>query len=122
MPPEPSILIVDDKADLLDLFSASLRHLRYQVVTAQDAQAALDILGQQIPALIMLDIAMPSMSGLDVLHQVRANPRFDSTKIMIVTAIPSRMDQQATSMVDRIIPKPVTPGALEQAVIDLIGR
>jgi CheY-like chemotaxis protein len=122
MPAEPSILIVDDKADLLDLFSAALRRLRYHILTAEDAQTALDILDQQTPVLIMLDLAMPAISGLEVLQHVRADPRFDSTKIMIVTAIPSRMDRQATSMVDRIIAKPVTPSALEQAVIDLIGR
>ncbi len=122
MPTEPSILIVDDKVDLLDLFAASLRRLRYQVITAQDALAALEILKQHTPVLIMLDLAMPSISGMEVLHQVRADPRFDSTRIMIVTAIPSRMDQKASSMVDRVILKPVTPSALEQAVVDLIGR
>jgi CheY-like chemotaxis protein len=122
MSAEPSILIVDDKADLLDLFSASLRRLRYRVLTAEDAATALAILEQQTPVLILLDLAMPSVSGLDVLQHVRADPRFNATKIVIVTAIPSRMDQQSTSKVDRIIPKPVTPSALEQAVIDLIGR
>src|SRR5947207_4810882 len=107
MSAEPSILIVDDKADLLDLFSASLRRLRYRVITAQDANTALEILNEHVPALILLDLAMPSVSGLDVLQHVRADPRFNLTKIAIVTAIPSRMDKQSTSMVDRIIPKPV---------------
>jgi two-component system, cell cycle response regulator DivK len=122
MSSQRSILIVDDKADLLDLFSASLRRLPYQVITAQDAETALDILKELTPLLIFLDLAMPSVSGIDVLQKVRADPRFSATKIVIVTAIPSRMDQKATSMVDRIIAKPVTPSMLEQAVIELIGQ
>ncbi len=115
------ILIVDDKPDLLDLFTASLRKLRYHVITAQDGETALHILREQVPRLVMLDIAMPYPGGLEVLHYIRSDSRLDATKVMILTAVPSRLTQNDRDIVDVVITKPITPHALEAAVVDLIG-
>ncbi len=116
----PSILIVDDKPDLLDLFTASLRRLPYRLITATSGDAALEILEQETPALILLDIAMPRTSGLEVLHQIRQVPRLDATRIIIVTAVPSRVEREDANLFDRLIAKPITPRALEQAVIEVL--
>jgi CheY-like chemotaxis protein len=118
---QPSILIVDDKTDLLDLFAVSLRKLPYRILTAQSGVQALDILEREIPVLLLLDVAMPAPGGIEVLHQVRANPQMDSMRILVVTAVPSRLEESDIALVDRVLPKPVTPRALEQAVIDVIG-
>lgn len=118
---QPSILIVDDKTDLLDLFAVSLRKLPYRILTAQSGAQALDILEREIPVLLLLDVAMPAPGGIEVLRQVRANPQMASMHILIVTAVPSRLEQSDIALVDRVLPKPVTPRALEQAVIDVIG-
>ncbi len=116
----PSILIVDDKQDLLDLFSASLRRLPYHIITAPSGDAALAILEQETPALILLDIAMPHTSGLDVLHQVRQTERLDATRIVIITAVPSRIERDDLQLVDRLVAKPITPRALEQIVLEVL--
>ncbi len=117
----PSILIVDDKQDLLDLFSASLRRLPYRIITAPSGDAALAILEEETPVLILLDIAMPRTSGLDVLHQVRQVPRLDTTRIMIVTAVPSRLEREDMALIDRVVTKPITPRALEQSVLEVLS-
>ncbi len=117
----PSILIVDDKQDLLDLFSASLRRLPYRLITAQSGDIALAILKQETPALILLDIAMPHTSGLDVLHEVRQVSRLDATRIIIVTAVPSRIERDDMQLFDKLIAKPITPRALEQAVLEVLN-
>jgi CheY-like chemotaxis protein len=117
----PSILIVDDKPDLLDLFSASLRKLRYPLITAQDGETAMQILREQTPLLVLLDIAMPYPGGLEVLHYLRSDSRLDTTKVMILTAVPSRLSEDDRNMVDAVVTKPITPRALEAAVINLIG-
>jgi len=117
----PSILIVDDKSDLLDLFSTALRKLRYQIITAQEGETAMQILREHVPRLVLLDIAMPYPGGLEVLHYIRSDMRLDPTKIMIVTAVPSRLTKSDAELVDMVITKPITPRDLERAVIDLIG-
>ncbi|MCC7447030.1 MAG: response regulator [Anaerolineae bacterium] len=117
----PSILIVDDKPDLLDLFAASLRRLRYLIITAQDGETAMQILQEQTPLLVLLDIAMPYPGGLEVLHHLRSDPRLNATKVMILTAVPSRLTQDDRGMVDAVVTKPITPRALEAAVVNLIG-
>ncbi len=117
----PSILIVDDKQDLLDLFTASLRRLPYRIITAQSGDAALAILDQETPALILLDIAMPRTSGLDVLHAVRQTARLDATRIIIITAVPSRVEREDMALIDRLVAKPIVPRALEQTVIEVLN-
>jgi len=117
----PPILIVDDKPDLLDLFTASLRRLRYPIITAQDGETAIQILQEQTPLLVLLDIAMPYPGGLEVLHHLRSDSRLNDTKVMILTAVPSRLTPDDRDMVDVVITKPITPRALEAAVINLIG-
>ena len=116
-----SILIIDDEIDLMELFKMALRRLPYQILTAKDGPTALDLLKTVTPILIVLDIAMPHMSGLDVLHQIRADPRFENTKIMILTAVPNRMTQKDENIADAVLPKPITLKGLEEAVNDLIG-
>lgn len=120
--PNPSILIVDDKADLLDLLSASLRRLPYRIITAQSGEAALAILEEETPVLIVLDVAMPNVSSIEVLRKARTNLRLALAKIMILTAVPSCVETDDAALADKVIPKPITPRALEQAVVALIGE
>jgi CheY-like chemotaxis protein len=118
----PSVLIVDDKVDLLELFSASLRRLPYRVLTAQSGERALEILEEETPILIVLDVAMPHVSGIDVLRRIRANPRLASTKIMLLTAVPARLERDDVALADCVVSKPITPRVLEQTVVALIGE
>jgi CheY-like chemotaxis protein len=118
----PAILIVDDEPDLLELFRAMLRNLHYRIVTAKDTSAALNFLETELPALIILDIAMPFPNGLDLLRTIRANPRYEAVKIMILTAAPGRLTKEDAVLVSALVSKPITPSALEQAVVNIIGR
>ena len=116
-----SILLIDDEIDLMELFKMALRRLPYQVLTAKDGPTALELLEQEKPALIVLDIAMPQMSGIAVLHKIRSDSRFENTKIMILTAVPNRVTQQDANIADAVLLKPITLKGLEEAVNDLIG-
>ena len=118
----PSILIIDDEPDLLELFRAALRKLRYRVLTANRGDTAWKMMQEEEPpVLIILDVAMPYPDGLDLLHVVRSDARFDATRVMILTAVPSRVSKDDAALIDVMMSKPVTPRALEQAVINLIG-
>ena len=70
---KPKILIVDDEPNILEILKDSLETGNYQVQTAQDGRTALSIFEQQKVDLIVLDIKMPSLSGMEVLKRIRTN-------------------------------------------------
>jgi CheY-like chemotaxis protein len=116
-----SILFVEDEADLLELFSLGLRKLNRPIVTAHNGDEAMAILQEDAPAIIILDIGIPYPSGLDLLHFIRSDPRYDETKIIIFTAAPSRVSQADAELANAMLVKPTTPRVLEQTIINLLG-
>jgi CheY-like chemotaxis protein len=118
---EPQVLLVDDEQDLLDLFGMILGRLPCQLLKAAGGQEALDILATQTPTLIVLDIAMPGVTGLDVLRTIRGDPRFDRTGIIVLTAVPVMLDKADVQLVDSMLTKPITMHALDTAVRTALG-
>lgn len=122
MSPICQILIVDDDVDLLDLFGIALKRLQCQIIKAAGGKQALETLRNTTPNLILLDVAMPAVTGLDVLREVRSNPRFAQTKVVLLTAVPIMVDPTSASLVSRILIKPITPSALEANVREVMGE
>ncbi len=120
--PRPKILFVDDESDLLDLFAMSLRRKPFDIMKASSGAEALAMLQTEVPEIIVLDVAMPEVSGLEVLHAVRGDPRLSSTKILILTAVPLLVDRADAKLADMVIPKPVTPLRLEETIMSLLGK
>jgi CheY-like chemotaxis protein len=116
-----TILLVEDDPEQLSLFSFVLQRLPLTLTTASNGTEALKSLKNAVPALIVLDISMPEISGLDVLKSVRADPRFDDTKILVLTAAPSRMVNQELPSFDMIMSKPISLGKLEQIARGLLN-
>jgi CheY-like chemotaxis protein len=116
-----SILFVDDEAGHLELFRFALRDLPYTLLTAQGANEATKILNDETPELIVLDVAMPGISGLDLLHQLRADDRWAATKIILATAVPMRVPKEDAESVHRVLPKPFELDQLEEAVLDALA-
>ena len=80
-----TILVVDDDRSIRRLLSEQLKELGYRCVTVSNGQEALARLAQQGVGLVLLDVSMPGMSGLDVLRRVRADhPR---TRVIMLTAL-----------------------------------
>ncbi|MCC7207062.1 MAG: response regulator [Anaerolineae bacterium] len=117
----PQVLLVDDEQDLLDLFGVILGRLPCQLLKAAGGQEALNILATETPTLIVLDIAMPGVTGLDVLRAVRSDPRFDRTRIVVLTAVPIMLDRADAQLVNTILTKPITMLALDKAVRAALG-
>ena len=80
------LLVVDDVDDNRDLLSRRLTRQGYRVVTASSGQQALQCLARERVDLVLLDIAMPGMSGYDVLSALRADPKTAGVPIIMVTA------------------------------------
>src|SRR5919202_590080 len=82
----PMILVVDDTPGLLDVARTCLEDEGYRVVTCLQSRDALALARRECPDAVMLDVVMPEVSGWDVLAQLRADPAFTHTPVIICTA------------------------------------
>jgi len=89
---KPIVLVVDDEPQILRVIRASLPLRGYEVITASSGEEALDQIGKQVPDLIILDLVMPEMSGLDVCRRVR---EFSTVPIIVLSAKGAESDKVA---------------------------
>ena len=99
-------LIVEDEPDLATIFSEALRTASFETEIIQDGQKALDRLAETVPAVVVLDIHLPSVSGVDILREIRADERLTKTRVMVTTADPSTA-QVLEDEADLVLIKPV---------------
>ncbi|MCL5093575.1 MAG: response regulator [Patescibacteria group bacterium] len=83
----PKIMIVDDDQRLLTLYEATLKSQGYRVVTASNGEQALSDIIREKPDLVILDIMMPKLHGINVLDILKATPDVADTKVVILTAL-----------------------------------
>lgn len=117
------ILSIEDNPDLLELIKLVLRHAPTEVIPAQDAEAAWQILQTTLPDLILLDMMLPGMSGLDFLAQLRADKRFRTVPV-IVLSIRSDINFRRRAQelgVYRYLLKPFSPAVLRSEVEQALG-
>lgn len=101
------ILIAEDNPDLRQIFTVAFTRYHYEVLLAEDGQAALDLLENVKPDLLVLDINMPKVNGLEVLQRVRARPDLKQIKIMIVTGNVIAGNSPEAEAADLLLIKPV---------------
>jgi CheY-like chemotaxis protein len=82
----PLIMVVDDTLALLDVVRSGLEVEGYRVITCLESREAVRIAQEERPDVIMLDVVMPEVSGWEVLAQLRADPRFARTPVIVCTA------------------------------------
>ena len=117
-----TILIVDDYAPNHRLMSFVLEQHGYAVVAAFDGQQALDRLGSTSIDLVLTDLTMPKMDGMALAKAIRADARFASTPIIVVTASTREQDRVRASGigVDALLTKPVDSEDLVREVSRLL--
>ncbi len=81
------ILVVDDEPDLLELVRDTLEMAGYTVITASDGEEGLKSITEDSPDLVILDIKMPKIDGMQVLERVRKNPRLNELPIIMLTSL-----------------------------------
>ncbi|MCF8245158.1 MAG: response regulator transcription factor [Saprospiraceae bacterium] len=118
------ILIVDDEPDILEILSYNLRKEGYQVETANNGEEGLKKAIEVMPDLIILDIMMPQMDGVEVCRNIRNQRVFDNTLIAFLTAREEDYSQIAALDVggDDYITKPIKPRVLMSRVKALMRR
>ena len=118
------ILVVDDEDLVLSVVRHSLRGEGYEVFAAADGRSALSLARRHLPDLIILDINMPGLNGLEVCRRLRQDPALEATPILFVTgriAVKDRvegLDQGG----DDYLPKPFDIGELTARVRALLRR
>ncbi len=118
------ILVVDDEPDILEILAYNLRKEGYQVVTATNGEKGIEIAKLEKPSLIILDIMMPQMDGVEVCRTLRSDPVFDNTIIAFLTARQEDYSLIAALDVggDDYITKPIRPRVLVSRVKALLRR
>ena len=93
MPGRPLILCVDDEQNILDLLTFNLQSSGYETITALDGTTALTLAKAQNPALILLDLMLPDIDGLDVCQRLKAGATTSAIPIIMLTAKGSETDK-----------------------------
>ena len=108
------ILLVDDEPDILEMLEYNLRNEGYEVFTANDGEAALKVFADVKPEVILLDVMMPGMDGIEVCRRMREKPEGKQAYIMFLTARSEEYSELAgfDAGADDYIPKPVRPRVL----------
>lgn len=118
------ILVVDDEPDILEFLKYNLIKEGYNVTTASNGEEGIRKAKAEKPSLIILDIMMPKMDGVEVCRRLRNNPEFDRTVITFLTAREEDYSQIAALDVggDDYITKPIRPRVFLSRVKALLRR
>lgn len=122
--PLQKVLVVDDEEPILELLKYNLEKQGYDVRTAIDGQVAVDTAKKFHPDLVLLDIMMPKMDGVEACRQIRAIPELANTFIVFLTARSEEYSEVAAFDVgaDDYITKPIKPRALMSRISALFRR
>src|SRR3954464_8509215 len=116
------ILVVDDHEDNIELLRARLEARGYEVYGANDGQAALEQVDRVCPDLILLDVMMPKMDGMEVVRRLKANENLPFIPVIMQTALhPTEKKVGGLDAgADDYIPKPINFAGLEARVNSLL--
>lgn len=118
------ILIVDDEIDILDLLEYNLEKEGFQTIRAIDGQEAIEKAKQEKPDLIILDIMMPNIDGIETCRRIREIPAMKSTSIVFLTARSEEYSEIAgfEAGADDYISKPIKPRILISRIRAIMRR
>jgi two-component system alkaline phosphatase synthesis response regulator PhoP len=118
------ILLVDDEQDILEIVGYNLSQEGYQIVTASNGKEAITKAKKELPQLIIMDVMMPEMDGMEACENIRKIPELQDTIITFLTARSEDYSQVAgfDAGADDYITKPIKPKVLVSKVQALLRR
>jgi two-component system, OmpR family, alkaline phosphatase synthesis response regulator PhoP len=123
-PKGKKVLIADDEPDIVEIISYNLVKEGYEIYSAKNGIEALDKINAIKPDLVILDIMMPKMNGVEVCQTLRAKPEFNDTLIIFLTALSDEASQIKgfETGADDYVSKPISPKILVSRVNALFRR
>ena len=121
---KPKVLVVDDEPDALELIKFNLKESGYSVVTAPNGRRALDVLRNEKPDLVVLDLMLPEVDGLEVCKIIRRNEETSKLPVIMLTAKAAEIDRVLGLELgaDDYITKPFSPRELVLRIKNLLKR
>lgn len=126
---QPYIIVADDDPDILEALTTVLESKPYQVATATDGQACLDLVRKRKPNLLILDLLMPRMDGFAVIRELRSEPAYADLQIMVLTTVVEDASRRRYELetgrdmtVTQYMQKPVPPDELLRRVNEALGK
>lgn len=119
-----TILCIDDDRLLLGMFSDALEGKGYRALIASDGAAGIATATRSIPDLIVLDVVMPEMDGIEVCRRLRAEPALSQTPIILLTAMadPTLESRGREAGATLTVRKPFGPALVVSIIQDLLDR
>src|SRR5580658_524587 len=108
-PIRAKILVVDDEAAIREYEATLLGELGHEVLAAADGVEALRLAREKQPNLVLLDIMMPELSGIEVCRQLRADPRTRDIRVIVVSAVDAKraLEESIIAGADDFLAKPI---------------
>src|SRR5512135_1901178 len=124
VPMPEKVLVVDDEKDLVELVDYNLKKEGYTVLTTGDGLEALKLAARESPDLVVLDIMLPGMQGLDVLKNLKKKSETSSTPVILLTAKSEELDKVLGLELgaDDYVTKPFSPRELVARVKAVLRR
>ncbi|HEX5203345.1 response regulator transcription factor [Paractinoplanes rhizophilus] len=118
------VLVADDDADIRDLVAFKLEQAGFEVIGVEDGRTALEQARGRQPALAVLDVSMPGLSGIDVCRMLRADPATSGMLIIMLTARVQEQDVEGgfSAGADDYVTKPFSPRELVSRIQALLSR
>lgn len=113
------VLVVDDDASTRYVYIQVLDGLGFVIHEAASGDEALEWLGEQAPALVILDMLLPGAPGTEVLTHIYTQPRLAQTRVLIITAH-QQYSRTTLREGDRVLFKPVSSHVMRQTAIDML--
>jgi CheY-like chemotaxis protein len=119
-----TVLVVDDQNDNVVLVSLWLQNLGYRVVTAVNGESAVEVARLAMPQLILMDIAMPVMDGLDATRRIRQTPSISDLPVIFLTAFDTKEFRQRAGDAggDGYLTKPIDFDRLGKLILTLLPK
>jgi len=115
IPSSKTIMIVEDEPDTAEMFAEMIRLSGYRIIKTYGGSAAIGLLEKEKPDALVLDLMMPDVSGMEVLHFIRREPHLENIPVIVVSAksLPSDIKDGLEAGASTYLTKPV-------AFLDLI--
>ena len=119
------VLIVEDEDLVARMYQAGLAHSSFQVQIARDGEDALLSMEQNIPDLVLLDIMMPKVNGMEVLDRMKADPKLKAIPVIMMSNLSGGQDKElamSKGATDYWVKRDIQPREIEKRVTEILAK